>query len=134
MMYTLIEYSVRLHYMKTAYVLFCFVCSVVFFYPKYKSMFVGSMSISVNPFQGRQPVLLQSPSLVLDRITPSEDLNSQSTTYLLRMHALLLWNEFCTSASYRNNHALGILLSWSSVICYITVWLTSWLLEGRLSC
>lgn len=82
-----------------------------------------------HPLQGQQPVLLLSTSPVSDWITQSEYLNSKSTTYLLSVYAVLLWNDFRTSASYKNHRTLGILLVWSSFqsfFCYITVCLTSW--------
>lgn len=63
-----------------------------------------------NPLQGQQPVPLQSTSPVSGWITQSEYLRRQSTSYFLSMRAVLLWNDFCTSVTYKNNHTLDIFI------------------------
>lgn len=53
-------------------------------------------------------MLLQSTSPVSGWITQSEYLRRPSTTYFLSMRAVLLWNDFCTSATHKNNYTLSI--------------------------
>lgn len=91
-----------------------------------------------NPLQGQQPVLLQSTSPVSGWITQSEYLRRQSTSYFLSMCAILLWNDFCTSVTYKNNHTLDIFILFfffvttivSFLFCYIPACLTTYRPSG----
>lgn len=71
-----------------------------------KRRYLWTLGPVQKPITGQQPALLQSTS-------QNEYLNSQSTTYILSVHMVWLWNDFHTSASYKDHHTLGILRAWS---------------------
>lgn len=79
-------------------------------------------------------------SVHLTGVTQSEYLRRQSTSYFLSMCAILLWNDFCTSVTYKNNHTLDIFILFlffffvttivSFLFCYIPACLTTYRPSG----